>query len=106
MTYLIIDCQNEVVSTEDGFRDFETKADAEAYDQSLPIHWNAPRKIVDAAEWYRPLELEIGQNVEGGTPNTEDYDTGKVVEIKGNKALVSWASGTRTWTLVDDLSPI
>ncbi len=50
--FLIIDKDNEVVTTEDGGRNFKTKDDAEAYVQMLPVGWGAPIRIVAADEWY------------------------------------------------------
>ena len=53
MPFLIIDADNEIVTTEDGHREFQTKEDAVAFLQMLPIGWGAPLKIVTAEDWYK-----------------------------------------------------
>jgi hypothetical protein len=37
-----------------------------------------------------------GDMVVGGTPGSEDYDTGRVVEVDGDQVTVAWDSGVRT----------
>lgn len=49
--------------------------------------------------------IKIGVRVEGGQPGTEDYDTGKVLEIEGDRALVGWDSCVSTWADVSSLRP-
>lgn len=52
------------------------------------------------------MTLQIGQEVEAGLPGTEDYDTGKILEITGDIAEVGWQSGVRTTIPLSDLSPL
>lgn len=49
-------------------------------------------------------QIETGMTVEAGKVGTEDHDTGRVLELDGEKALVAWQSGVRTWSPVEDLS--
>lgn len=67
-------------------------------------------------EWHdmsdlRPVgpaapRLSVDDRVEGGQPGTEDYDTGRVLDIEGDKADVGWDSGVRTWTPIEDLTAL
>jgi len=56
--YLIIDNDGEVVTTEDGERDFASVGAAEAFIEMLPFGWGAPLRIVEAAEWYADGKIE------------------------------------------------
>lgn len=47
--------------------------------------------------------MEAETLIEGGTPYTEDYDTGKVFDLRDDQADVAWQSGVRTWTPLEDL---
>jgi hypothetical protein len=40
--------------------------------------------------------LSLAGKVEAGKPGTEDYDTGKVVDLDRGYATVAWDSGVRT----------
>lgn len=48
----------------------------------------------------RPAEgsLQVGDRVEGGQRDSEDWDAGRVVALRGTEALIAWQSETRTWT--------
>jgi hypothetical protein len=46
-------------------------------------------------------QIEIGSKVEAG--QGEDYDTGTVQALEGDKALVAWGTQVKTWTPVTDL---
>jgi hypothetical protein len=48
--------------------------------------------------------ISIDDRVEAGAPGTEDYDTGTVFEIDGDKAFISWDSGAACWTPISILS--
>lgn len=50
--------------------------------------------------------ITVGARVQAGQPGTEDHDTGRVVEVSADGALVAWDSGVRTTTPLADLSPI
>lgn len=41
--------------------------------------------------------LEVGDRVEGGKRGTADYDTGRVVEIDGDRVRVAWDTLTMIW---------
>jgi len=41
-------------------------------------------------------ELGVDVRVEAGKPGTEDYDTGRVVEVDGDFVVVAWDSQIRT----------
>ena len=41
-------------------------------------------------------EITIGQRIEAGREGTEDYDSGKVIDIDGDTLTVAWDSGVRT----------
>lgn len=47
--------------------------------------------------------LAEGDEVEAGKPGTEDYDTGTVLEIDGDRAFIGWQSGVQTWAQIADL---
>jgi len=44
----------------------------------------------------RLAQITIGQRVEAGREGTEDYDSGKVIDIDGDTLTVAWDSGVRT----------
>lgn len=45
---------------------------------------------------------EPGDRVEGGE-TAADYDTGRVIEVDGNRVHVAWDSEVRTWTGAETL---
>lgn len=47
--------------------------------------------------------LAVGDRVEGGEPGTEDYDTGRVLAIDGDRVRVGWGSGVVCWHDRDEL---
>lgn len=49
--------------------------------------------------------IEVSR-IEAGKPGTEDYDTGNVLEIDGDRARIGWDSGVQTWAQVADLRPL
>jgi hypothetical protein len=53
-----------------------------------------------------PTTIAIRDRVEAGAPGTDDYDTGTVFEIDGDKALVAWDSGVRTSSPIADLTVV
>lgn len=50
-------------------------------------------------------QFEIGDQVAGGERGTEDFDTGRVIEIDGDDVTVAWQSGVRTTQPADILRP-
>lgn len=59
---------------------------------------------VARAMWrHGVFDFDIGDRVEGGHPDTEDYDTGRVVALDGGAAIVAWDSGVRTKTHMSEL---
>jgi hypothetical protein len=42
----------------------------------------------------------------GGTPGTEDYDEGRIVDVAGDTVEVAWDSGVKTRQHVSVLSPV
>jgi len=48
-------------------------------------------------------KYSYGDRVEGGEIGTEDYDTGRVVDVDGDQVEVSWDSGVVTWQHVSTL---
>jgi hypothetical protein len=50
-----------------------------------------------------PGGIKCGDRVEAGEPGTEDFDTGRVLEIEGDTADVGWDSGVRSDIAVSDL---
>lgn len=49
-------------------------------------------------------QIEIGMQVEAG--EGEDHDTGRVLEVDGDRALIAWGTQVRTWTPIADLQPL
>lgn len=48
--------------------------------------------------------ITTGATVEGGEPGTDDYDTGRVLDVDGDRALVAWrGSAEKTWSPVGTL---
>lgn len=49
--------------------------------------------------------LGVGVRVEGGNPGSEDFDTGEVIEVRGDEASVAWDScvNDRFWTPATEL---
>lgn len=49
--------------------------------------------------------IDIDSRVEGGKPDTDDHDTGIVLDLSedGSKAFVGWDSGVQTWTALAEL---
>ncbi len=43
------------------------------------------------------LKFDLGQKVEAGKPGTENYDTGRVLDVRGDQVYVGWQSGVNTW---------
>lgn len=50
----------------------------------------------DAALYGPGAGWSVGDRVEGGE-TAEDYDTGRVSEVDGDRVLVAWDSEVRTW---------
>lgn len=50
--------------------------------------------------------ISEGDRIEAGKPGTEDYDTGTVLEINGDRAFIGWNSGVQTWAQLADLRPL
>jgi hypothetical protein len=49
-------------------------------------------------------QFAIGDRVESGAPGTEDYDTGRVMELLGNGRLwIGWDSQVQTEASCEDL---
>jgi hypothetical protein len=46
--------------------------------------------------------MNAGTKIEAGAG--DDYDTGRIIEINGDMAVVAWDSGTRTPCPVRDIS--
>ncbi len=51
------------------------------------------------------MKIEIGQRVEGGD-TFETYDTGQVLNIEDEEALVAWDTGVQTEVPIYDLRPV
>lgn len=58
------------------------------YDEACPLH--------ALAGPARNAAFAIGDRVEGGEPGTEDYDTGRVVDIDGEIVEVTWDTRVTT----------
>lgn len=60
---------------------------------------------VDYADAWRMLNpFEIGHRVTAGDPATEDFDSGRVVDVFSGLVTVVWSTGVRTtkyFTLLD-----
>lgn len=56
----------------------------------------------DAALYGPAASWSVGDRVEAGE-TADDYDTGRVSEVDGDRVLVSWDSGVRTWTGAETL---
>lgn len=50
--------------------------------------------------------LEIGDRVEVCEIDPRDSDSGWIIDIEGQHALVAWDSGIRTLIRISDLTPI
>jgi hypothetical protein len=74
----------------------------------------ALRRLAQASGDWRRVRDRItpardfaeGTRVEGGEPGTDDYDTGRIVLIDSDRALVAWDTGVRTWANLEDLRPL
>lgn len=64
------------------------------------IHISGSR-YTPGARNMNSTEIEIGMRVEAG--KGDDHDTGKVMEIEGDQALVAWQTQVRTWAPIADL---
>lgn len=78
----------EAMHQDAGYRDSEHAADAlgttvDALCAELTI-------VLVESQW------SVGDRVEGGD-TAEDYDTGRVSEVDGDRVLVAWGSEVRTW---------
>jgi len=69
---------------------------------------NAASTIREAEAQSEPESdpLSAGDRVEAGEPGTEDYDTGTVVSVDGDTAVVGWYSCVQTAADVDSLRRI
>jgi len=59
------------------------------------------RTIPDWAYTVADRGLVIGARVAAG--HGEDYDTGRVLEVRGDYAYVAWDTLVQTWTPIEDL---
>lgn len=84
----------EAMRQDAGYRDSEHAADALG---TTVAALNAELTIVLVeSQW------SVGDRVEAGE-TADDYDTGRISEVDGDRVLVAWDSGVRTWAAASSL---
>lgn len=66
--------------------------------QGNPMTRTEAREMIVEIISENEANIGAGVLVEGGQRGTQDYDTGRVIEVDGGRALVAWdGSATKDW---------
>lgn len=88
-----------------GRADMEETMDADLIADEIRDDINdAIDQAIQDGDWEN--DFAEGDRIEAGEPGTEDYDTGVILTINGDRALVGWDTGTKTWARIGDLRPL